>query len=236
MQKAVESSASRLAAHVRCDHGLVFVVLLAVIGCGDAPKSPPAPAAIDVAQTTPAPAAVERTGPLTLTTEFFPIPKEPGLMRYPLIRELGRQALLIAARDELGLNTRDETLGETMPVADDPGRAPLGILVRAMNHGSGGLTLVASRDVASDAGGPAELGRFDFQFQSDTFNMYTSLAEVLGAATRTELPELIRQAGYAGAKQDVDANAPMPRGCGRTSLKNGLCSSVRRGSQIACID
>lgn len=203
---------SRSAAWPRSYYGFSVALCLAVTGCGDAPKSPPAAAVIEASTTIPAPDAVERTGPLSLSTEFFPIAKQPGLMRYPLIRELGRQALLIAARDELGLNTRDETLGETMPPVDDPARAPLSLLVRAMNQGNGSLTVVASGNASSDAGTAVELGRYDFQFQSDTFNMYTSLAEVLAAATRGQLPELLRQVGYSGTKHAFDESAPMPEG------------------------
>lgn len=202
----------RCAACAPPEYGIVVVLCLAVVGCGDAPQSPPATAEIEAAATSPEPAAVERTGPLSLSTEFFPIANAPGLMRYPLIRELGRQALLIAARDELGLSTRDETLGEKIPPADDPAREPLALFVRAMNQGNGKLTVVTLVDAQRNAGMEAELGRFEFQFQSDTFNMYASLAEVLGAATRGQLPELLRQAGYSGTKHAFNENAPMPEG------------------------
>ncbi len=41
-----------------------------------------------------------------------------------LFRELYRQSLLIAARDELGLSTRDESLGESVPETESPTSFP----------------------------------------------------------------------------------------------------------------
>src|SRR5690242_11430129 len=60
----------------------------------------------------PAQASSTKLPPIVcLHTEFLPY-KDTETLRYRLMREMGRQALLIAARDELGLATRDETLGE----------------------------------------------------------------------------------------------------------------------------
>ncbi|MEM1303591.1 MAG: hypothetical protein AAGG46_01765, partial [Planctomycetota bacterium] len=73
---------------------------------------------------------------VSLRTEWFPLagndlpafkprygkrkkapPKAP-LIESRLLRELARQAVLLAAREELGLATRDETLGETLVEAE----------------------------------------------------------------------------------------------------------------------
>src|SRR5436190_666220 len=56
----------------------------------------------------------KRPAIVCLHTEFLPWRFEDEV-KFRLMRELGRQALLIAARDELGLATRDETLGEVFP-------------------------------------------------------------------------------------------------------------------------
>ena len=76
------------------------------------------PAAVfsdDRPATKPADEPASKLPPIVcLRTEYMPL-KEDTALKYRLMRELGRQALLIAARDELRLSTRDETLGEVFP-------------------------------------------------------------------------------------------------------------------------
>jgi hypothetical protein len=98
---------STLSKFKRCSATLPIaaaLLLAASTGCDQAIQ----PAATPVAHTPPRPKPIDRSGPLSLSTEFFPIPEEASLMRNPLTRELGRQAVLIAARDGLGLPTRLE--------------------------------------------------------------------------------------------------------------------------------
>lgn len=67
-----------------------------------------------VAAAEPAPSAAAPT--LYLRTEFLPYKQiAPNELPYRLGRELIRQALLIAARDEMRLHTRDATLHEALP-------------------------------------------------------------------------------------------------------------------------
>jgi tetratricopeptide (TPR) repeat protein len=70
-----------------------------------------------------------------LHTEYMPL-KEAAALKYRLMRELGRQALLIAARDELGLSTRDETLGEVFPDSVTQAKQDLYISVRNQFDGA----------------------------------------------------------------------------------------------------
>ena len=49
-------------------------------------------------------------------------PTHPRADYAMLLREIVRQALLVSARDELGLPTRDRTLREPLPAAVSPGR------------------------------------------------------------------------------------------------------------------
>ena len=72
------------------------------------------------------------------------------------------------------------------------------------------LDTVAAGDNA--AGRNAELGRFEFQFQSNIFNMYTAMAATLGSTSRAELVELLRNAGYGGQSVQIDPDGPLPEG------------------------
>ena len=69
-----------------------------------------------------------------LRTEFLPW-RLQDKMKFRLMRELGRQALLIAARDELGLATRDETLGEEFPAGVVEAKQDLTLIVRSQYDG-----------------------------------------------------------------------------------------------------
>ncbi|HVT28712.1 MAG TPA: tetratricopeptide repeat protein, partial [Lacipirellulaceae bacterium] len=79
--------------------------------------------------------AVKAPSIVCLHTEYLPI-KDSGVPNWRLLRELGRQALLIAARDELGLNTRDETLGEIFPESVKQNKQDLFVFVRCQFDGS----------------------------------------------------------------------------------------------------
>jgi tetratricopeptide (TPR) repeat protein len=70
-----------------------------------------------------------------LHTEFLPWRFEDQI-KFRLMRELGRQALLIAARDELGLATRDETLGEVFPEETLQAKRDLFVIVRSQYNGT----------------------------------------------------------------------------------------------------
>ena len=52
--------------------------------------------------------------------------------------------------------------------------------------------------------------QFQFDFQSDTFNMYTSLASKLAAASRTDLVDGLRKAGCTGQAVKDDPEGPLP--------------------------
>jgi tetratricopeptide (TPR) repeat protein len=70
-----------------------------------------------------------------LHTEYMPL-KDDAALKYRLMRELGRQAVLIAARDELGITTRDETLGEVFPDAVTRDKRDLFAAVRSQYDGT----------------------------------------------------------------------------------------------------
>jgi tetratricopeptide (TPR) repeat protein len=185
-------------------HCAVIFALAVIAGCGELAE---APMTLPVAAEAP-----PRHGPFYLSTEFLPAPADEGVMQYPLTRELGRQAMLIAARDGLGLATRDETLGDVFPKDFDDSSSPLALSVDPRHGGAGSLVLRVA--VAGDAAAAAnaELGHYDFKFKSDTFNTYTSMAAAMGAASRDELVDILRRAGYSGESVPEDPDGPLPEG------------------------
>jgi hypothetical protein len=111
-----------------------------------------------------------------------------------LVREIARQAVLIAARDELGLPTRDMTLRETV-LADDKTLPPLDLQITEKNkafvrvqlsQGSGDeKRMLFEKAIALR---PMPQGVFDYYG-------YLSAIEEL---SRTELVEALKRAGFDG--------------------------------------
>lgn len=121
-----------------------------------------------------------------------------------LARELVRQALAIAARDELGLAVRDLSLSESF--AGDAGYELKGELFLTCGFESGkrvGLALVRKAGGKQD-----ELWKKDVPL-GKTWD-YARLAEDMEALSRTEWPAVLRRAGFAGlgpAKKSADKPA-----------------------------
>src|SRR5262249_19050538 len=90
----------------------------------------------------PRPAGAEMTRP-DRTVYFDAFPASPALEpRQGLLqRELFRQGLMIAARDELGLATRDRTLRDGFPADDSPRPATLGVIFNSAAQTSVGVTV-----------------------------------------------------------------------------------------------
>jgi hypothetical protein len=104
-----------------------------------------------------------------------------------LARELMRQAFLLAARDELGLVTRDAWLGDFVPVDGD--NAPFDIVTTPGNP----LILEVLRVAGPDQ---AKLLRHEFRRSgSINYGLWTKEAETL---SRTKFVEALKQAGFQG--------------------------------------
>jgi hypothetical protein len=143
---------------------------------------------------------------VVLDRPIEPMYLRPGTHRGILARELVRQAVLLAAREELGLVTRDEVLRESVLVnrgyqveADlelttvfVPGRSARFTLVRLL--GAERQT-VWSQEVPLLA-----VNRLD----------YLALVERLGPWTRTSLPRALRQAGFPSRPRPAPGNAVPP--------------------------
>ena len=129
-----------------------------------------------------------------------------GTVQFLLYREVIRQAVLIAARDGLGLGTRDEVLGDRPPDAPgdgaaeivsnfrmDPGASRMFIL---RGHGDQKAETLLRHDLLASSA--AEL---------DYLPRLTTLAESL---SRTELPAALKALGLKGEPNRYRADAALP--------------------------
>jgi hypothetical protein len=153
---------------------------------------------------------------------------EPQSREGLLARELVHQAVLIAARDELGLATRDEVLGESSPLAPDGGERIeigaaflAGALSRAVIRRRSGAsvetlmsqslgTIIAARNTGQPA--PDDLPK---------------LVETTEAMSRRVLPAVLRTLGLAGKANALSPEAPLPDGAEQgLSRKLGFCEPL----------
>jgi tetratricopeptide (TPR) repeat protein len=124
-----------------------------------------------------------------LHTEFLPY-RDTETLRYRLMRELGRQALLIAARDELGLATRDETLGEAFPESVTQAKQDVFVSVRNQFDGTVRYQLWLTDK-------PEKILPAKKEKPHDP-NVILSLTEKLEPQIRGELRDKLRALGFEG--------------------------------------
>ena len=121
-----------------------------------------------------------------------------------LERELIRQAILIAARDELGLFTRDELLDDAPPGKSESPPLEIAILFRQdechvlVHRGDGDKAEVI---LQHDLGTRPDNSRYTADL--------TTLAETLA---RNEFPALLKRLGLEGRPNKNRDNAPVPPG------------------------
>lgn len=101
---------------------LLFIFSASVIGCGENAK---APITAEISTAVDNNSAQKKSSILCLRTN----PVSPSKQTFPfarnrLFREIVRQNVLIIAREDLGLITRDETLAERFPERDSNGNRP----------------------------------------------------------------------------------------------------------------
>jgi tetratricopeptide (TPR) repeat protein len=137
---------------------------------------------------------------LYLRTEFLPYKKMVEReLPYRLGREIVRQAILIAARDELGLTTFDETLRET--VSESRNVVPLMCVERASALGKWNVKLIPH---AADADGWEKT--YDYVARGP--RMYADMIPKLEADSRSEFCEALRAVGLDGQKPPLGEPAP----------------------------
>jgi tetratricopeptide (TPR) repeat protein len=124
-----------------------------------------------------------------------------------LARELFRQALLIAARDELGLTTRDEVLDGAAPDAG-PGDAA-GLEFASVLRGDGGGRVTVRRVDAEGQVSETLLRHEIPRFEGDG-GMFTAVVPDAEALSRSEFPKFLKGLGLEGSPNRVRADAPTP--------------------------
>jgi tetratricopeptide (TPR) repeat protein len=119
------------------------------------------------------------------THELDPATRGPGILQ----REVARQAFLLAARDELGLGTRDKSLRETFPHEENPTVLPFDMLVSFQADQRALVT------VFRQAGGKYDvLWQKELKLAADgTFEDLVSQCETL---SRTDFVAILEQGGY----------------------------------------
>ncbi len=119
-----------------------------------------------------------------------------------LDRELVRQALLIAARDELGLSTRDELLDDLAPDQGEGEVVELTTLFRPN---------VCRALVRRSEGQKTEvLLKHDLGTNPDEGGYLMRLTTLSESLSRSKFPDLLKQLGLTGQPNPVRADAPVP--------------------------
>ena len=119
-----------------------------------------------------------------------------------LDRELVRQALLIAARDELGLSTRDELLDDVPPGNGEGETIEIAAVFRPdacralVRQGEGQVARV--------------LQKYDLGNNPDDAHYLVKLTALGESMSRTEFPALLKQLGLKGKPNPVRSRAAVP--------------------------
>jgi len=140
----------------------------------------------------------EKTPVLHLHTEFLPYKQlEENDLAYRLGREVVRQAFLLAAREELGLMTCDETLHETPPENSEV--IDLMVIERANISGQWRLSLVKPEE-GKDIHETKPLWTKSFKTAVGGTRVYGHLIPKLEEDSRGDFVEALRMAGLEGEK------------------------------------
>jgi tetratricopeptide (TPR) repeat protein len=140
-----------------------------------------------------------------LSTEFFPLLPEQvgdGAMQNRLCREIARQAVLVAAREELQLPTRDETLQEPFPEATATQPPPLSLELRIKRSGPYTIRLLGDGE------------KLIWETKGELANSAKTRCFELTEQLTKQLPDMavkLRDAGFAGEPAKLDeSRAPTP--------------------------
>lgn len=180
--------------------GLVAAAVLHAAAHAQPAQAPPAQA--------PAPEAAAARQPrvLALRSELPERDPEQSPMNPAglLMRELVRQAVLLAAREELGAATRDQTLREDVSAAEGQ-PAPLGVTMIAVPMQSLTFRLWQEQGEGRRPLFERKIG-MPPSATMVTLN-YVALAEAMESLSRRELVETLRGAGFDGTANPRDAAA-----------------------------
>ncbi len=129
-----------------------------------------------------------------------------GTIQSTLERELISQALLIAARDELGLPTRDPIIDEFAPPEDKSNANAVPVEIAILFRRNECRALVRR----GDGENATILQKYDLGTNPDAGNYSVNLTAVVEKLSRTEFPALLRQLGATGKPNRVRDDAPVP--------------------------
>lgn len=127
-----------------------------------------------------------------------------------LVRELGRQALIIAASEELALPTRDGTLSETFPTSTTPVLRPFGVMTTIDEEYRAQITVYRYRQQPRGSTHTEELRSFALPLTGD--DPVSQLATALEPLFRNEFSTVLREAGYSGSPRPFQAEGALPDG------------------------
>lgn len=116
-----------------------------------------------------------------------------------LLRELPRQAMLIAARDGLRLRTRDRSLREELPFVKNPSEFPLSVITGVTEN------FLATISVIRHTTGGVEL-LWEQQHQLDPVRPREALATIAERLAREDFLELLKNQGYAQQPRIEDSS------------------------------
>lgn len=133
------------------------------------------------------------------------------MLRGSTKRELIRQAILLAGREELGLATRDASLGEDFPHEPNAKNVPLEVLPEVLESGFTSMVLFRPKP-----GGYEELFNRKYLIFNDTSSfdelpIYPDLLAVtLERLSRDQFVAALKQAGFSGEPNTWQETADVP--------------------------
>jgi tetratricopeptide (TPR) repeat protein len=109
-----------------------------------------------------------------------------------LLREIVRQGVSLAGREELGISTRDNSLRELWPASDDSGREPLEVVAVSQPYNELLLGIFRRHDGHWEA-------LYDDHIRFPGDNLYERVTTALEARSRGEIVAALKHAGFGGA-------------------------------------
>ncbi len=164
-----------------------LLTLLAILGLGWTPM-------VVVAQEAAAPPVL-----CLDVTRDFRIQDNDAQQTLTMFREMMRQSLLIAARHDFGLVTRDQVLGDAMPESGAMQAYELAIEPGEPNK----ITLLVGHQAPRKAVG-------SFEWSSQGIGRYRFWYAAWEEKSRTEMPKLLAAAGFTAKPLTWKDDAPVP--------------------------
>ncbi|HEV8003272.1 MAG TPA: tetratricopeptide repeat protein [Planctomycetaceae bacterium] len=146
------------------------------------------------------------TPTVCLTVREPDIPGPAGGIAPMCLREVVRQAFLIAARDELGLSTRDSMLREEFPDKSDESSIPFEMFCRTISPSDDRkIEFVLTRQ------GAPEKVLWRLMFVPQDSPPLVAVTVPLETLSRTELKDVLIKAGFKGSIPKPRASSEVPK-------------------------